>query len=306
MTRVFGAAGRAFRSRHWPLIALALAFTLALPTLGAGHMLDDHLHMYVLDGNAYPGGPRGVWDLYHFSDGGAGTLAAMDEGLYPWWSNPELRLAFLRPITSLWRAADHALFGQVAWPSHLGACLLWAGIALTAARMYRRFIGGAAAGLAALLYAVDDAHALSILWIANRHALVSTALGLIALALHVGRKRPDRPSWASAGLLLLAMLGGESALGVVGYIVAYEVLGRAAAWKDRARAVAPHFAVLALWAVAYKLGGYGAGGNAFYVDPIRQPGACSATSARASRRPCRSRPPSPAATSSSWCRWTRS
>ena len=273
MRRLIGIAGRAFRSERWPLVVAAVAFLLVAPTLAAGYVLDDQLHLFILDGNAYPGGPRGAWDLYHFSDGGSGTRAAMDQGLYPWWANPELRLAFFRPITSLWRASEHALFGHVAWPSHLGACLLYAATAFGAARMYRRFVGGAAAGLAALLYAVDDAHSLDVMWIANRHTLVSTALGLLALSLHVGRKAPDRPSFAAAGVFLLAMLGGESALGVVGYVVAYELVGRSASWRDRVRSVSPIFGALAAWAVAYKVGGYGAGGNAFYVDPLRQPGA---------------------------------
>jgi hypothetical protein len=269
--RLFAVAGRAFRTPRFPWVVAAIAFLLVAPTIRSGFLLDDHLHNYVLDGNAFPGGPRGVWDLYRFADGGAGTGKAIAQGIYPWWSNPELRLAFLRPLSSLLRVAEHTVFPGAAWPSHLVACLMYAGLALGAARLYRRVLGGAAAGLAALLYAIDDAHALDVLWIANRHALVSTVIALAALSLHVDRERPERPSWRSAIVLLLALLAGESALGVVGYLFAYEVFSRNARPGEIARSLGPHGAVLVVWAAVYKIGGYGGGGNAFYVDPIRQP-----------------------------------
>ncbi|HTJ82768.1 MAG TPA: hypothetical protein VL400_13695 [Polyangiaceae bacterium] len=272
MRGVFGAAARRFRSERWPLVVSVVAFVLVSPTIAAGYFLDDWVHLFVLEGNAYPGGPRGAWDLYHFADAGPGLRGAIEQGLYPWWSSPDLKLAFFRPLTSLWRAADIALFGRVAWPVHLETCLLYAALAYGAARFYRRTLGGAVAGLAALLFAVDDAHALSVVWIANRHALLAGALGIFAVAVHTKRIESARSSWPAALAFAVALLAGETALGAFGYVLAFELVGRRAPLGAKLASLAPHVVVLAAWAAVYKLGGYGGGGNAFYLDPAKSPG----------------------------------
>ena len=272
MRRLIELVARVFRRKWWPAAVSIVAFVLVSPTIAAGYFLDDLIHIFVLEGNVYPGGPRGAWDLYHFADAGPGTRAAIDQGLYPWWSSPDLKLAFFRPLSSLWRAGEHALFGRVAWPAHLTTCLLYAALAYGVARMYRRLLGaGAVAGLAALLYAVDDAHSLSVVWIANRHALLAGALGLLVVGMHTKRVDEGRASWPSALVLAVALLAGETALGAVGYVVAYELVARRASLRQKLASLAPHTVVLGVWAAVYKLGGYGGGGNAFYLDPVRDP-----------------------------------
>ncbi len=61
--------------------------------------------------------------------------------------------------------------------------LLWLGaLVVAAALLYRRILGPTwVAGLAALLYAVDDAHAAPAAYIANRNALIATCFGVLCL-----------------------------------------------------------------------------------------------------------------------------
>jgi len=291
---------RLARHAHLPWFAAALAVVLTLPMLAAGYFLDDDLHTFVLRGGTFPGGPRGDWDLYRFADGGEGVRAAIDQGLFPWWTSPELKLAFFRPLSSLWRAADFRVWGAESWVPHLETSIAYALLALVAARLYGRWFAepddgkrSAAAGLAALMFTVDDAHALVTTWVANRYALLAALLGLSSvLVLAISPARRANVA-LSALLFALALAAGEPALGVVGYLLAHayftggesnqqrlaligeKLIGgeRAdpAARRARLLRLVPHGGVLAAWAVIYRLLGYGAAGNAFYVDPLHDP-----------------------------------
>jgi hypothetical protein len=251
-----------------------------MPLWGVGYLLDDNLHTWVLRGHAFPGGPHGSWDLYRFADGGEGLAQAKREGYFPWWASPDLKLSFFRPLPSLWRAADHALWGDSAVMPHVEASVVYALLVLVAAKLYGRMLGGVTAGLATLLFAVDDAHSLVVGWIANRYGLLAMVFGLLALLLAWPPSGLDAADDAPPPLwrrvlaplcFLLALLCGELALGVFGYLVAlawFHPRGRAAGL----RALSPHVGVLALYGVVYVALGYGGGGNEFYVDPVRSPG----------------------------------
>lgn len=251
-----------------PLIAAALAVLLSLPTLTMGPMLDDLVMGYVVRGEGVvPGGPRGIWDLYRFADGGPGVEEATATGMYPWWSSTDLKLAFFRPLSSLWVAMDQSVFAGSPWVWHVGSIALYAGLILVVAKLYGRFIGGASAGLATLFYAIDDAHLLPVLWSANRHALVSAFFGFAALYMHSRRR-----SLVGAGLFAVALAGGEAAIGLLPYFLAF-------AWfvDDRGRraglaALGPYGIVMLAWVGLYLGLGYGASGSAFYIHPTASPG----------------------------------
>ncbi len=255
----------------------ALAFLLSLPLCTAGYLLDDNLHTWVLRGNDFPGGPRGSWDLYRFADGAGGLAQATQQGFFPWWSSPDLKLAFFRPLPSLWRAGDFALWGDSAVLPHLEASLVLALMVLVAAKAYGRALGGVTAGVATLLFAIDDAHGMVVGWIANRYGLLATTFGLLALLLAwpPASSAPRSPTWQrvlSPICFALALLSGELAAGIFGYLVAiawFHPRGRRAGLVE----LAPHVVVLAVYGAVYVALGYGAGGNEFYIDPMRSPGA---------------------------------
>lgn len=267
-----------------------IAFLITLPMLSIGYYLDDELHTFILDGGTFPGGPWGAWDLYRFADGGEQLREATRQGFFPWWSSPDLRLSFFRPLPSLWRALDHQLFGHSAVGPHLESSLVFAGATYAAWHAYRRILGppppahsphssgpALAAGLAALMFAVDDAHALSVSWIANRYALVVALFGFSSIAVFVAREPGAGPfakrSLASAGLFALALFSGEIGLAVFGYLAALAFFRNRAERKLACLSLAPHLLVIIGWAVLYRSLGYGANGGSFYIDPLRSPGA---------------------------------
>ncbi|UQA57613.1 hypothetical protein [Polyangium aurulentum] len=269
---------RLLASPRAPLVIALVAVLLSLPTLGVGLMMDDYSNYMVF----YPpferlGGPRGDWDLFRFLDDTAGAVrAGMDRGFWPWWTGSSLRIAFFRPLASLLHAVDFRL-----WPSspplmHAVSILIYGATALLAGLVYRRILGATvAAGLATLMFALDDAHAMVIAWIANRHAVLSAAFVFAALLAHDHARRDGwragRPLAALA--FSLGMLAGESALGGLAFLAAYALFLDEDTPRGRILSLAPYAAVTLVWLVVYRALGYGASGGSFYIDPARDPGA---------------------------------
>ena len=61
-------------------------------------------------------------------------------GPAPWFTDPASKLHFLRPLSSLLLAADHALFGRHAAFWHAHSIAWYAALVLACAALYRRFI----------------------------------------------------------------------------------------------------------------------------------------------------------------------
>jgi len=262
-----------------PLGLAVVAFFVSAPSLGAGFIVDDHVHRFFARGGTIPGGPRGPWDLYHFADGGPGLHEAMDRGLHPWWTSPDLRLAFFRPVASLLRVAEERLFGDHAVLDHLVTSALLVATVLAVHAAFRRWIGGAAATFGALLFALDDAHATTVTWIAARHSLLATCAGAVALALYL-RGRDAKKTSVGAGIAMaVALASSEASLSFLPLFAAIALVEDPRPAKDRARALAPVLAAVGVWLVAYAVGGYGSRASAYYVDPIRDPGRFVAVSA---------------------------
>jgi hypothetical protein len=217
---------------------------------------------------------RSAWDLFSFVDGKAELEPLVGAGTLPWWSHPELRLRGLRPLASALIALDHRLLGLSPFAQHLHSfgwfALLVAGHALLA----RRLLPLGPAALAVALFAIDPTHVMPIGWLANRTALVSAALGVLALWAHL-RRREDgwRPGAPLATLLFaLSLAAGEYALAMLAYLVAYEVVAGPGRARERALATLTGLVPALLYMAARVWLGYGASGSTSYVDPLESPG----------------------------------
>ncbi len=267
---------RLLASRSFLWIAVFLAVGLLLPTLRIGFMMDDYAQPSWLRGEAARvGGPRGIWDLFRFQDGSPGALKqGLDEGYWPWWTNPEMRLAFFRPLTSLTHAFDYRFFPKSPALMRLESILMYGAAVLGAGLFYRRLLGAtAAAGLALLMFSIDDAHAATVTWISNRNAVLAAALGFFALLLHDrGVRDADRRARIASPIVFgLAILAGEAALATLGYIVAHALWLQRESLQKKVLAVLPYAFLALVWSLAYKAAGYGAWGGEFYIDPGKEP-----------------------------------
>jgi hypothetical protein len=267
---------RALGSRYAPWIVVVLGLALASPALTGGFAADDHIHRLIArDDPGIDGLASRPMDLFVFASGDPRDNAALrDAGVFPWYTDPDVRLAFFRPVTSGSHAVDHAL-----WPDNARAMLvhnlLWLALALAVVwRFYRRFLDVRwIAVLALLLYAVDDARGPVVGWIANRNALIATALAVPAL-LAYDRWRRDgwaAGAWLGPFLFALALGAGEASLAITAYLGAHALWLDRSPWRARVLALAPYAAITVGWRVVYGALGYGVFGSGVYLDPGGDP-----------------------------------
>lgn len=250
--------------------ALAVGVVLHWHGLGAGLALDDYLQLDMLSG-AYPV-TRSALNLYDFVDGARDFPALLETGTMPWWSDPQLRLSALRPLSSALIVLDvHALGGEPL-ARHAHSLFWWALLVTSVFATIDALVGRRVAIVATVAFVSDPAHVVPIAWLANRAALVSGALGAIALlAHHRWRSGAGPPALVvSAVAFAASLLAGEYGLGAFGYLVGYELL-LGGDVRSRLRALAPAGLSVAAWLVARAVLGYGAHGSSGYLDPFDTP-----------------------------------
>ncbi len=267
-------------------IILACAILASLPSLRAGFFADDLLHVAIVSGQLSSILPAKPIDMFRFSSGDPAWVQDMiRKSFFPWWSDPHFRGAFFRPLSALTHMLDFRLWGMNPVGYHVSNIVLWLMVLLAAGSLIRRLAPTArAAVLSFLIFALADARALVIIWVANRNALVATALAFTALVAWDSYRRGASKSCAILAWILfgLALLGGEAALGGLALLFGYEVLRLPDGQPFSARrlsATMPFLAVAAAYVAWYKLAGYGASGSGMYLDPATEPGAWLAAAA---------------------------
>jgi hypothetical protein len=258
----------------WGCVVLGLG--LLSPSLGSGLVADDYLHALMLRDHAGLNGlHQGASDLFRFADGQPDTARALvDEGVFPWWVDPRALLAFFRPLASLSHALDHQL-----WPTHPGLMhlhsLVWYGVLIAVVALTYRELGLSRRGqsLALLLFAIDDAHAPSVGWIANRNAIIALCWALPALVMHHRQRRHGfvHGFWLGPLLLSIGLCGGEGALCVLAYLLAYAVCLDVGPWHLRLGSLVPYAVVVVSWKLCCLALGHGVSGSGVYVDPLADP-----------------------------------
>jgi hypothetical protein len=260
--------------RRAPLFLALLAFLLTLPSLRAGLIMDDYFHrIYLLHLGELGASANPVWDLFAFAP--ARLVGSLQEaGILPWWSDPGINIALGRPLTALTHMLDYALWPDSPALQHLHSLLWYAlGVGLVTALYRRLHACAAAAGLAGLLFAVEDAHAMNAGWLASRNALLCLVFGVGMLHLHVSwcRTRASRHLILALFLFAAGLGCGEAVLGAAGCVVAWQLTCEKGSWRERILPIAPYAVIVILWRWLYNLHGYGVQGSDLYIDPGQQP-----------------------------------
>lgn len=227
---------------------------------------------------------RGLSGLYRFVDGDpAHTAASRALGELPWWAADSLKVDFWRPLAALAFGLDELAWPGLTWLRQLHGVVWYAlavGFAVVVFRQLQPakaregpWSSAAVAGLAALIWAVDDAHATSLGWVAARHGLIGAALGLGGLAAHL---RWRERGWSPGAILGplgfgLALLASESALAMLAYVIAHALVCDRAALGQRVGALAPYLVVALAWAGLYLATGHGAHACGHYLDIVADP-----------------------------------
>lgn len=260
---------------HAPALLPALALLLTLPALATGLQFDDYVQRDLL--LAHPGvaglGPA-TGALFTFLDGNpANTLLRVERGELAWWTLPSAKIAFWRPLSSLTHWLDYQLWPRRPALMHLHSLLWLAALVALATRLYRHLMGPAlGAGLAAALYALDDAHGFAAAWLANRNALAAACFALLAILAHVRWREGAgrRHAWLALLWLGCGLLAAEAAVATFAYLAAYALWLDHGTRRDRLFSLAPALLLVLLWRLCYRALGYGAWGTS-YLDPLTEP-----------------------------------
>jgi hypothetical protein len=274
-------------------VIISVAMLLTASSLNTGLVADDFFHKLVLKGGSdVPGIPSDPLKLFVWASGDERTARSfMDTGMTGWWTDPSLVLAFWRPVTVLTHWLDYQLWPESPLLMHLHN-LLWFALALVLLwNVYRRLVNVPvpnettadlsdkssaqwAAALALLMFAWDDAHGLTVSWIANRNALVAFTIALLVLLLyHRARNKGCRASAIAAPLVFaIALQAGEIAIAICAYLFAYAIFLDQAGWKRGLIHLFPYVLIVLAWSGFYYVMGYGAHGSGLVIDPAREPG----------------------------------
>jgi len=270
--------GRPYVYRPWHILAIVLgACALHLPTLQMGFFADDYGHQVALRGLS-PESPMKPWNLYDF---GTAPIPGDDMhrmGAYPWWTPPEWKARFFRPLTSLSLWLDHALFGGWATGYHLTSLVILGALILLLFNLFRAAgLSDHASVVALLIFVCGDSALLPVGWPANRNTLLECTF-LVAstlLALRAARSPSTGFLVLAMGLGVCAMLSKESGIEamVLIPIFLYLVHDRPGAFglsKTTKLAAVIGLLVAAAYLSAYVAAGFGTT-TAFYPMPWTQP-----------------------------------
>jgi hypothetical protein len=282
---ILRAAETLLTHRRLPVFLAFLAVALTLPALGGGWTLDDYYHRVVLlETPAYRDlfGPPD--EMFRFFRGDpVRTAAVMDLGFFPWWTYPGLKAEFCQPLTVLTHRFDYWLWPNSPALMHAHSLLWFGTLVAVVTCLYRRLFGPTwVAGVAGLLFALDDAHGTPAGFLANRNVLVAGVFGVLALIAHDAWRREGR-RW---GMLLAPVLLGaslfakEEGIATCAYLAAYSLWLDRAGWRRGCLALIPSVAVVLLWATLRAHWGYGVHDMGLYVDPLTEPGAFATAAAQ--------------------------
>ena len=255
-------------------VTVGVAATLVtLPSLAAG-LYDDDLwqRRFLLD---HLRGPHttGWWQLFGVPLHGA-VPALVYGGYLPWWTSQHFQLSFFRPLATLTHYLDYAFWPQSAWLMHLQSTAWYVALCVAVAALYRRTLGaGAAATLAALIYAIDEGHLEAVGWLAARNSVLTALLCTATLLLLDAQRRTGARAYGvfAACTLALSHLSSEGAIAVWAYVAGRELCVRRPSLRSALIDLAPCALVSAAFTLLTRSLNYTVVGSGAYIDPAGRP-----------------------------------
>ncbi len=249
---------------------------LTPPALFLGLHLDDWQQLNVLQGDyEFTEGASPYIEYFTFANGNPDdTDQLIDRGVLPWWASNQLRLRFLRPVSVLTHKVDLLLWPHQPALSHAHS-ICWFLLCVYAASLVYRRCGMSTLGvcLATLFFAIDDVHAITIAWLANRNHLISGTFILFAFNAHMKWQtdKDSRYGFLSVLLFIVGLLAAELATAYGGLVVAWAMTLHRGTFRQRITSILPGLCVGIVWLTLYQRGGFGARFSGQYIDPAGHP-----------------------------------
>jgi hypothetical protein len=274
------AAGEAARTRRAVRLILLFTALFYLPSLTCGFFADDWLHRLALD--QFPDIFNKDWNLFGMIKSGEEVTAFKRFGLAPWWTSSEVRINFWRPIPSITHWLEYQAAGHSAAVSHLVGIGFYVLSVYLVYRLLSRYLPQRwPLAFAVAVFALDDAHALNIVWIANRNETIGGVFVLLSLLSFLRYREEKRALWAPLSVLsyACALLSKESGLILPLFVAAHLIVfpdQKGQPFSARLRPYAKLLAALFLVTVGFLylyfvVLGHGAN-SVYYINPLKNPG----------------------------------
>lgn len=263
-------------SPRLPWLLMALSVLLTLPGLWTGWQVDDWFHQALLQGVSLPVQSGEPWSgMFDFLSNEPARAAKMRNfGFAPWWLPDSFQVRFFRPVTVATHVFDHLVAPTSAVFAHAHSIAWSAAVVALVTLLFQRFHGlTAVAGVAALLYALDESRGIPSGWVANRNALVTLFFGVACLLAH---DRWRREKWLPGSILgpllfTMALLAAEAGIATTAYLLGYALfMDRGPLWR-RLTSLAPFLLIVVIWRLIYNAYDFGAAGSGLYIDPVAHP-----------------------------------
>ncbi|MDB5384653.1 MAG: hypothetical protein JWM11_299 [Planctomycetaceae bacterium] len=269
--------GSLFASPWFALIAVAIAELLTFRSVHNGLIADDYFHRAVLSGSNRFGellpGPQG---MFRFADGDpVHTRAWMDVGWQPWWTDPDIKAEFFQFIPTQTHILDYWLWPDRPELMHVHSLVWLALLVFLVAKFYQRILGPTwMAGVAALLFAIEDGHALPVGWICNRNSMIAASFGIGCLIAHdLWRREGKRWAfWLALVLWVASLCSKEEGIATCAYLFAYALWLDGATIGKRILTLVPYGLLLIVWRIGRDSLGFGVAHVGSYVDPFTDAG----------------------------------
>ena len=228
-TKLISRAAGAATGRWAALIAVLLVLAGVannLGSLGWGFVYDDYAHQLFLRHPDESGYAR-PWSLYDWGACPGPGDPFFELGALPWWTSPDFKVRFFRPVASLSILLDSVVYDDWAPGYHLTSLILYAVFLALAFKLYRDLGAPGSAALWALaLLALEDAHLIPVGWVANRNTLLASVFTIAALlSVHHHHRKGHGAYLVLAGLCFLLACGSkESALAAYPIVALYLLL----------------------------------------------------------------------------------
>jgi hypothetical protein len=258
---------------YYLMLLISLVF---LPLLNSNLIMDDYVHKVMIAGSSSIGDASPPPSIYTFLDGNMDTTSRLRGiGVVPWWAPDDLKISFWRPVSQLTHVFDYTFFPDSPWLMRVHSLLWYFALVMAMSLLYRRTINtNVVAGLALVLYVIDDSHALPINFIANRNATIGVLFSVLSFIAYIRwREKSDPPFFiACVTCLLLALMSNEGAIAITAYIFAYECFISKAKVSNKIAVLMCIAVIIVGWKLAYSYLGYGIVGSREYIDPIQDLG----------------------------------
>lgn len=253
------------------LLAIGTGIGLRRGAFWEGFGSDDYLHFAMLEG-VYPA-KRSPFDLFSFYKTHQEVKDFKQFGTLPWLTDPNFRLAMLRPLSSALTTFDYLVFGNHVYAFYLHSVFWWVLMVIAVALVLAEVLPIPLAAVAVLLFAIDESNDSTFCWLANRNGVVSLGLGALGLWAHIRWQRSGYKRYflLSVASIVLALLGGEWVFGIFAYIFAFELFAEQKPTRQRAIALLPTAILGGSFVLVQSILQYGALHSSVYVSPFTDP-----------------------------------